>query len=207
MLSGADQTIGDKDAPPPPSQQQPTPETTSTPAAAAAPPPPSSGGSGLPLAQRSRPSPSSLFGPAKSAKRLKKSGNHPMYDNYRMVRPPASTWDRKARYEAIGRDRRSSADYDDVFVVSALLHHVSVVRVRVPDRLMAVLAGEVEEEAGERGWGRLEVWRSRWFDFFKVEDRVEAMKLVWSVMAYMMREVPVVDGGQEEGEDVAMAGA
>lgn len=133
-----------------------------------------------------------------------------MYDNYRMVRPPAATWDKKTKYEAIGRAR--GADYDDIFVVSALFHHISVVRVRVPDRLLAVLEGGSDEgqEGGKKSWGKLEVWRSEWFDFFKIEDRVRAMQLVWSMMAYLMREVS--DGAEgEEGEkgekgDVAMAG-
>jgi hypothetical protein len=131
-----------------------------------------------------------------------------MYDNYRMVRPPAATWDKKTRYEAIGRAR--GAGYDDIFVVSTLLHHVSIVRVRVPDRLLAVLGGEVEDR--ERSWGKLEVRRSRWFDFFKVEERVEAMQLVWSMMAWMMREQQQQKQQGEEGEgqgqgDVKMTGA
>jgi hypothetical protein len=131
-----------------------------------------------------------------------------MYDNYRMVRPPAATWDKRTRYEAIGRAR--GAGYDDIFVVSALLHHVSIVRMRVPDRLLAVLAGEeVVTEDGDgngngRSWGRLEVWRSPWFDFFKIDERVRAMQLVWSMMAWMMRE-QVKDGGEGGGEEKAQS--
>ena len=221
MLSGADETVGDKDAPPPPEapspaaaptpHQQPTPSSSSSTATSSSSrgldaPVPS-----LPRRPFSRPSLGGS-GSSKGAKRLKKSGNHPMYDNYRMVRPPAATWDKKTRYEAIGRAR--GADYDDIFVVSALFHHVSIVRVRVPDRLLAVLAGERDD--GGRSWGRLEVWRSQWFDFFKVEERVKAMQLVWSMMAYMMREqvdakeVGGVDSAAVEGqrgEDVTMTGA
>ena len=133
-----------------------------------------------------------------------------IYDHYRAVRPPASNWDRKARYEAVGRVRvnggvggEGGADVcDDVFLFSCLFHHFSVVRVRVPDRLIDVLDGDVdvgasaEEVGGEeeakgrragRSWGRLEVSRSRWFDLFLVEDRLEAMRLLWGVMAWLMR--------------------
>jgi hypothetical protein len=196
----ADPTIGDKDAPPP----EGTPPPTSS----------SKGSDATSLPQRpsSRPvvgsGSSSSSGSSKGAKRLKKSGNHPMYDNYRMVRPPAATWDKRTRYEAIGRAR--GAGYDDIFVVSALLHHVSIVRMRVPDRLLAVLAGEeVGTEDGDgngngRSWGRLEVWRSPWFDFFKIDERVRAMQLVWSMMAWMMRE-QVKDGGEGGGEEKAQS--
>ena len=113
-----------------------------------------------------------------------------VYDHYRMVRPPASNWDRKARYEAVGRVRDTAADCDDVFVFSSLFHHFSVIRVRVPDRLLDVLDGEAEagaEAEGGRSWGKLEVRRSRWFDLFQVDDRVEAMRLLWGVMAWLMR--------------------
>jgi len=116
-----------------------------------------------------------------------------MYDRYRMVRPPSSNWDKKAKYEAIGKIGGSG--YDDVFVFSSLFHHLSILRVRVPDSLLQVLDGTPEkcmgtEEAEKQGciWGKLEVWRSRWFDLFKPEERLEAMRLLWGVMAWSMRK-------------------
>ncbi|KAK4240761.1 hypothetical protein C8A03DRAFT_31151 [Achaetomium macrosporum] len=207
----ADETIGDKDAPPPETPPQPSSSSSSRCGAMSLPQRPFSRPSSLPGSESSSSS--------KGAKRLKKSGNHPMYDNYRMVRPPAATWDKKTRYEAIGRAR--GADYDDIFVVSALFHHISIVRVRVPDRLLAVLDGEPDNDGASesgrrrRSWGKLEVWRSPWFDFFKVEERVRAMQIVWSMMAYMMREQPVEkkegEGvGEQKGQtqgDVKMTGA
>lgn len=129
-----------------------------------------------------------------------------VYDRYRMVRPPSSNWDKKARYEAIGKIR--GAGYDDVFVVSSLFHHLCVLRVRVPDRLLQVLDGAADDDGSEEGeegaeeghsWGKLEVWRSNWFDLFIVEQRLEAMRLLWGVMAWSMRKVDgdgdVVIGG------------
>ncbi|KAI1631139.1 hypothetical protein F4809DRAFT_658494 [Biscogniauxia mediterranea] len=184
------------------------------------------------------------------AKKSSRKGGPTVYDSYRKVRPPSSNWDRKVRYEAIGRAR--GADHDDVFVVSSLFHHVCVLRVRVPDRLLEVLDGGAEEdgedegegEEGEEGrqgkegnegkgkgkgkrrsWDKLEVWRSRWFDLFLVEERLEAMRLVWGMMAWVMRkndgegEGVGVGGGQEgkekngkngkgkgKGDDVDMTG-
>lgn len=212
MLSGADQTIGDKDAPPPDGAPPSSSSSSKGSAATSLPQRPShrpvAGSIPFPTGSNSLSSGSSRSsGSSKSAKRLKKSGNHPMYDNYRMVRQPKSTWDKKTRYEAIGRAR--GVDYDDVFVVSTVLHHVSIVRMRVPDRLLAVLSGEAEDSGAGRSWGRLEVWRSPWFDFFKVDERVRAMQVVWSMMAWMMRE-QVKDGEGEKGRsqgDVKMTGA
>lgn len=111
-----------------------------------------------------------------------------IYDNYRMVRPPSSSWDKKTRYQAIGR--KAGADYDDIFVVSALFHHMSIVRMRVPLRLLQALDGDEErgETAVDANWAGLQVVRSPWYDFFKVEDRLKAMQLSWAMMAYLMRE-------------------
>lgn len=134
--------------------------------------------------------------------------NLSIYDSYRMVRLPSTTWDRKTRYAAIGKTK--GADYDDVFVLSSLFHHFCVLRVRVPNRLLDVLGGEPEDAPAEgespgrgRSWGKLEMWRSKWFDLFIVEDRLEAMRLLWGMMAWVMRK----EEGNGEGEDVAMKNA
>lgn len=116
--------------------------------------------------------------------------NLAMYDNYRMVRPPAATWDRKAKYMAIGK--QAGTQHDDIFLISCLFHHVSIMRVRVPERLLEVLDGAPEPDPTHRSWGKVQAWRTPWFDLFETKDRLEAMRLVWSVMAYQMR----VDTGQ-----------
>lgn len=116
-----------------------------------------------------------------------------VYDAYRMVRPPAMHWDPKTRYTPVGR--RRGTDYDDVFVISSLFHHISVLRVRVPDRLLEVLDGAPTPDG--RDWGAVRVWRTRWLDFFVPEDRVEAMKAVWAVSAYSMR---AMDGAHADAD-------
>ncbi|KAF6834806.1 hypothetical protein CPLU01_04701 [Colletotrichum plurivorum] len=126
--------------------------------------------------------------------------NMSVYDSYRMVRPPSASWDRKTRYEAIGKVR--GAGYDDIFVISSLFHHISVMRVRVPDRLLEVLAGADEGDA-RRSWAQVEARRTPWFDFFVLQDRLNAMRLIWSLMSWLMRK-------QEEKtseEDVKMVDA
>jgi hypothetical protein len=124
--------------------------------------------------------------------------NMSIYDNYRMVRLPASSWDRKANYEAIGKQK--GADYDDIFVVSSLFHHVSVLRVRVPQRLLDVLDGAPEADPTKRSWGKVKAWRSPWYDLFDTNHRLEALQLIWAMMGYQMRK-------EANDSDVSMADA
>ncbi|KAK4653191.1 hypothetical protein QC762_505930 [Podospora pseudocomata] len=202
-----DVILGDKDAPPPP-VVPPSPAIPSSPA-----PPPSSAPSitsslaRRPYSSLSPSSSRSSSSSGSSSKRLKtKSGKdgkqNPIYDAYRRVQPPNSTWDKKAKYTAIGRVK--AAGYDDIFVISGLFHHISVVRVRVPNRLLEVLEGDLNEidKRGGRSWGKIEVRRSQWFDFFKVEERIEAVQLLWGLMAWLMREEETGQGGG----DVVMSG-
>jgi hypothetical protein len=156
--------------------EQPPPPATAAPAGA-----PPAQEKGRPIPMRGQP----------ANKRPRR--NPHQYDNYRIVRPPASNWDKKTRYEAIGKTR--GAGHDDVFVFSSLFHHFCILRFRIPDRLLEVLDGDSDGEVkrkggagGPRAWGRLEVWRSRWFDLFLADDRKEAMRVLWGTMAWLMRQ-------------------
>ncbi|OAA41596.1 hypothetical protein BBO_05582 [Beauveria brongniartii RCEF 3172] len=121
--------------------------------------------------------------PAPPTKKMRR--NMAMYDNYRMVRLPAACWDQRVKYMPIGK--QTGTTYDDVFVVSSLFHHVSFLRLRVPLRLLEVLDGEPEPDTTQRSWGKVQAWRTPWYDLFEAKDRVKAMQLVWSIMAYQMR--------------------
>ncbi|KAI9743320.1 MAG: hypothetical protein M1818_003166 [Claussenomyces sp. TS43310] len=140
-----------------------------------------------------------------SPKRSKKTLS--IYDSYRMVRPPSSTWDRKTRYLSIGKE--PGVAFDDVFLLSALNHHVSVVRVRVPASLLDRLAGHEEQVGGGEGRreGRREgadeecvMWRSRWYDMFLIEERVAAMRCIWGMMAYLMRKTDT-KGAEDKADE------
>ncbi|KND93095.1 hypothetical protein TOPH_02119 [Tolypocladium ophioglossoides CBS 100239] len=124
--------------------------------------------------------------------------NMSIYDSYRMVRPPSSVWDRKAKYKAIGKVQ--GADHDDIYVVSSLFHHVSILRVRVPLRLLEVLDGSPEPDHTKRSWGKVMAWSSPWYDLFDSDQRIAAMQVLWAVMAYQMRK-------EAETDDVTMADA
>jgi hypothetical protein len=133
--------------------------------------------------------------PNKRSKKGAANGNMHIYENYRRMNPPGPTWDRKARYSAIGKSTTEKG-FDDIFLVSALNHHISIVRTRVPERLLAVLEGG----EGEEGWEKVVLWRSKWFDMYKGDERVEAMGLVWGMMAYLMRKAEVAEIIEQAGE-------
>jgi len=133
--------------------------------------------------------------PSKRSKRGKDGLNMQIYENYRKMMPPSSTWDRRARYSSIGR-AASGQGYDDVFLVSSLNHHVSIIRVRVPDQLMSALEGN---EAGN--WGRMTMWRSKWYDLFIGKERVDAMQVIWGMMAFLMRKIEEPDTVKKAADD------
>jgi hypothetical protein len=121
--------------------------------------------------------------PSKRPKKGKDGNNLQIYENYRRMNPPGATWDRKARYCAIGKE--SGDGFDDIFMISSLNHHISLVRARVPEKLLAVLEGGATEE----DWESVVMWRSKWHDLYLKDERIEAMALVWGMMAWLMRRI------------------
>jgi hypothetical protein len=140
--------------------------------------------------------------PSKRSKKAKDGNNMQIYENYRRMTPPGSTWDRKTRYCAIGKEVGSG--FDDVFMVSSLNHHICIVRVRVPEKLLDVFEGSDDGEGCER----VVMWRSKWYDLYLKEERIEAMGLVWGMIAWLMRKiedpVKVVDQVVDETQDEKM---
>ncbi|KAL5323378.1 hypothetical protein ACEPPN_007913 [Leptodophora sp. 'Broadleaf-Isolate-01'] len=177
------------------------PLTSSTSAASATSPPVAEEGHGVKIANEVKRQIGGLNGPSppkRSKISPRESARMAIYESYRKMTPPSATWDRKARYSAIGKV--PGKGYDDVFLMSALNHHVCIVRARVSEKLLSVLEGGTEDE-----WERLEIRRSRWYDLYLKEERVEAMGCVWGVMSWLMRKVESERGG-EGGEDVAGEG-
>ncbi|KAK3622406.1 hypothetical protein LTR56_022227 [Elasticomyces elasticus] len=91
-------------------------------------------------------------------------------------------WDPKIDYGAIGKDRSSSSDV--VFMVSSLNHHISIVKLTVHDTYTdSLVAGKSLEDRPKPT-----LQRSQWFDLFDPQQRVEALRGIWGVMAYLTRE-------------------
>ncbi|TGO79813.1 hypothetical protein BELL_0022g00230 [Botrytis elliptica] len=141
--------------------------------------------------------------PQKKLRTTRQGGQSQMYENYRKMMPPTSTWDKKVRYMAIGKPGGVPGDWDEVFLVSCLNHHVSFLRGRVGKEILEVLDGERD---GKGEYERTVIWRTKWYDLFKKEDRVEAMRVIWGIMAWGMRGEEVgegkMDGEREEKMDM-----
>ncbi|KAI9643430.1 hypothetical protein NHQ30_008049 [Ciborinia camelliae] len=142
--------------------------------------------------------------PQKKPRTARLGGQAQLYENYRKMMPPASTWDKKARYMAIGKPGGVQGDWDEVFLISCLNHHISFLRGRVGKGILEVLDGEAD---GKEGFERTVIWRTKWYDLFQVEDRVEAMGIVWGMVAWIMRVEEGVHGkigGKTDGGEGEM---
>ncbi|KAF1820852.1 uncharacterized protein K489DRAFT_44741 [Dissoconium aciculare CBS 342.82] len=118
----------------------------------------------------------------------------------------------KTASQAANRD-----GWDEVFIVSSLNHHISILRLSVHDAyLECLLTGKMpssssssssstdpstaglsssekfSEEAGEaeekRHWSIPRIRRSKWYDLLNAEDRCEAFRVLWGIMAYLCRD-------------------
>ncbi|KAF2088423.1 hypothetical protein K490DRAFT_19514, partial [Saccharata proteae CBS 121410] len=109
-------------------------------------------------------------------------------DMWREVKPGMGTWDPKIEYEAIGRDR--SGEWDDVFLFSSLNTHISLLHLHVHPAYLAYLeTGELPTSTSiDPNWDQPTLRRTRWYDFFNIEERSEAMRGVWGLFAYLSRE-------------------
>ena len=108
-------------------------------------------------------------------------------DIWRAMRPPPSLWEKAVSYQQIGKEQGSP--YDDVYLVSTVAHHVSIVHTRLHTKYVDFLANgncKAQEDDGEE-WFGMEIQRSQWFDLFKAEDRVELLRGLWGVMRFLMR--------------------
>ncbi|KAI9777657.1 MAG: hypothetical protein M1816_004614 [Peltula sp. TS41687] len=65
---------------------------------------------------------------------------------------------------------------------------------------------EVDDFASQLPWYMLELRRSKWYDLFSAEDRVKAMRGIWGVTAWLMRDKSKTEtAGSAFGEDVVMS--
>ncbi|MCJ1248785.1 hypothetical protein MMC30_006004 [Trapelia coarctata] len=98
------------------------------------------------------------------------------------IMAPTPKWDRRVKYLRIGKP---DEDFDDIFMISCVNHHISILRLRVHEKYLDYILNGGDPSG--QPWFELPMERSRWFDLFNPKDRREAMNGIWGVMSYMMR--------------------
>ncbi|KXT02078.1 hypothetical protein AC578_6672 [Pseudocercospora eumusae] len=118
---------------------------------------------------------------------------------WKELKPGSKLWDSKTEYQAIGKE--PSSDYDEVFMVSSLNHHISIVKLTVHWAYVEYTKTEKIPQPlpEDENWCRPRLQRTRWYDLLDISQRVEAFRALWSVMSYLMRDVnePAKPGAEE----------
>jgi len=76
-----------------------------------------------------------------------------------------------------------------VFMLSSLYHHVSILRLEVhPDYINFLETGKppLYPDPSER-WFSPTVLRSKWYDLLDPQDRGELLRGLWGILSYSMR--------------------
>jgi hypothetical protein len=78
-----------------------------------------------------------------------------------------------------------------VFLVSCLYHHVSILKLTIHDAYTHYLTTGImpEQTPTEEHWCSPRLERTEWYDLLDQEGRVQAFRCIWGVMEYVNREV------------------
>ncbi|KAK4498117.1 hypothetical protein PRZ48_010773 [Zasmidium cellare] len=98
-------------------------------------------------------------------------------------------WDAKMDYEAVGKDPNS--EFDEIFMVSALNHHISILKLTVHSAYIDYLLTEQLPDPlpSDRSWCAPRLQRTQWYDLMDIEQRVQAFRALWGIMAFLTRDV------------------
>ncbi|KAJ5084236.1 hypothetical protein NUU61_008815 [Penicillium alfredii] len=112
-------------------------------------------------------------------------------EKWRILQPGPSLWDKRMKYMQIGKAKESP--FDDIYMISSINHHVSILHLRVHRRYLDILTtGEstypADSGASEQAWHVLKLQRTRWYDLLDAKDRIEALKGVWRLFHYQSRK-------------------
>jgi hypothetical protein len=86
-------------------------------------------------------------------------------------------------------------------MVSSLNHHISVLKLRVHPLYVQFLTDGCLPSSLPKNvsWASPILQRTRWYDLFVLEDRKQAMRGIWGIMAYLMRSQEKLDISMTDG--------
>ncbi|EAW06307.1 uncharacterized protein ACLA_079910 [Aspergillus clavatus NRRL 1] len=113
-------------------------------------------------------------------------------ERWRIVQPGPSLWDRRMRYIQIGK--APDSPFDDVYMLSSINHHVSILHLRIHRRYLEILStGESDfppdTDTPDQPWYILKLRRTRWYDLFEPQQRLEIFQGVWTMFHYLLRKM------------------
>ncbi|KAL3466291.1 hypothetical protein BJX64DRAFT_250529 [Aspergillus heterothallicus] len=117
-------------------------------------------------------------------------------EKWRLVQPGPSLWDRRMRYIQIGKEKESP--FDDIYLLSSINHHLSILHLRIHQRYLDILTtgtsdvppeDSPEDSPEEHPWHVLKVRRTRWYDLFDAQDRVEVFRGIWTLFHCQLRRI------------------
>ncbi|CAL5874838.1 uncharacterized protein PFLUO_LOCUS9140 [Penicillium psychrofluorescens] len=113
-------------------------------------------------------------------------------EKWKILQPGTSLWDKRMKYMQIGKVPESP--FDDIYMVSSINHHISILHLRVHRRYLEILGNgdssfPPDTDSSEQPWHVLKLQRTRWFDLLDGNDRVEGLKAVWRLFHYQLRKV------------------
>ncbi|GIJ88477.1 hypothetical protein Asppvi_007401 [Aspergillus pseudoviridinutans] len=112
-------------------------------------------------------------------------------EKWKIVQPGPSLWDKRMRYIQIGKDKDSP--FDDIYMLSSINHHVAILHLRIHRRYLDILTtGESdfppETDTLDEPWQVLKLRRTKWYDLFDAQERLEAFQGVWRMFHYLLRK-------------------
>ncbi|KAL4903697.1 hypothetical protein BDW74DRAFT_38321 [Aspergillus multicolor] len=110
-------------------------------------------------------------------------------DKWKIISPGPGLWDKRMRYIQIGRDRE--CPYDDIYMLSSLNHHLSILHLRVHRRYIDIITtgrSTVPPTSDpDHPWHILKLRRTRWYDLFDAKDRVDVFRGIWTIFHVLLR--------------------
>ncbi|KAL2872283.1 uncharacterized protein BJX67DRAFT_376108 [Aspergillus lucknowensis] len=112
-------------------------------------------------------------------------------EKWKLVQPGPSLWDRRMRYIQIGKERESPID--DIYMLSSINHHLAILHLRIHRRYLEILttgSSDVSPDSSpEHPWHVLKLRRTRWYDLFDAQDRLDVFRGVWTLFHCLLRRM------------------
>ncbi|KAB8231723.1 uncharacterized protein BDW43DRAFT_281429 [Aspergillus alliaceus] len=111
-------------------------------------------------------------------------------EKWKLVQPGPGLWDKRMRYIQIGKDPESL--FDDIYMLSSINHHLAILHLRVHRRYLDIVTlGDSEfppnSDSTGQPWHVLHLRRTKWYDLFDAEERLEVFKGIWTIFHHLLR--------------------